>query len=438
VTFAVGSRDRGELELVAGAQHAHRLAEPSRLPTRRRRNSQSTVSPRRRPHNRVRAAAMEIRELYDHAACGLLVTDADGTIRVVNETFCRWTGFGRDELVGRRKLEELLTVGGRILHQSRWALLEKQGWVAEAKLDLVRADGEVKPMILNAVARSVAGTVRHEIAAFSAEDRHRYERELVEASRRAEELHTRSMETQRALVDVQTELDVQRRAAEERALLAEQMIGIVSHDLRNPLSTIQLSATVLKAQDLTPKQRNRVEAILRATSHGTRMIADLLDFTQARLGHGLRVDRAEIDPHAVVAQAVDDLRLAYPGRVLVLRTSGSGRAFVDAHRLAQLLGNLVRNAMTHGSPDGAVTVTSAIDERALTLSVHNAGAPIPAEQLPMLFEPMTRGKAGGEGIGLGLFIVREIARRHGGDVTARSSAEDGTTVEVVVPLQAPA
>jgi len=387
----------------------------------------------------VRAAAMDVRELYDHAACGLLVTDADGTIRVVNETFCRWTGFGRDELVGRRKLQELLTVGGGVLHQTHWALLlDKQGWVTEMQFDLVRADGEVKPMILNAVARAVDGTVRHEIAAFSAEDRHRYERELMEASRRAEELHTRSLETQRALVEVQTELDVQRRAAEERALFAEQMIGIVSHDLRNPLSTIQLSASVLKAHDLPPKQRNRVEAILRATSHGTRMIADLLDFTQARLGRGLRVERAEIDPHAIFGQAVDDLRLAYPSRTLVLRTSGSGRAFVDAHRLAQLLGNLVRNAMTHGSPEGAVTVISAIDERALTLSVHNAGAPIPAAQLPMLFEPMTRGKAGGEGLGLGLFIVREIARRHGGDVAARSSAEDGTTVEVVVPLQAPA
>ena len=378
------------------------------------------------------------RELYEHAACGLLVTDADGTIRVVNDTFCRWTGFRRDALVGSRKLQELLTVGARIFHQTHWApLLQIQGSVAEVKLDLVDAEGAVKPMILNAIARSSGGAIRHEIAAFGAEDRHRYERELLHARRRAEELHTRSMETQRALVDAQTELDVQRRTAEDRALFAEQMIGIVSHDLRNPLSTIQLSANVLKAQELTPKQRNRVEAILRATARSTRMIADLLDFTQARLGRGLRVDRAEIDPHAVIGQAVDDLRIAYPGRTLVLKTSGSGRAFADADRLAQLLGNLVGNAMTHGDPEGAVTVVSAIDAQSLKLSVHNAGPAIPAEQMPVLFEPMTRGTAKGEGIGLGLFIVREIARRHGGDVAARSSADAGTTVEAVVPLRAP-
>jgi sigma-B regulation protein RsbU (phosphoserine phosphatase) len=381
---------------------------------------------------------MDVRELYDHAACGLLVTDADGTIRVVNETFCRWTGFGRDELVGRRKLHELLTVGSRVLQQTHWALLDGQGSVAEVKLDLVLADGEVKPMILNAFARRTAGVVRHEIAAFGAEDRHRYERELMEARRKAEELHERSMQTQRALVAVQTELDVQRRAAEERALFAEQMIGIVSHDLRNPLSTIQLSATVLKAQELTPKQHKRVEAILRATSHGTRMISDLLDFTQARLGRGLRLERAEIDPHAVIGQAVDDLRVAHPGRALVLKTSGSGRMLADAQRLAQLLGNLVANAMTHGEAEGTVTVVAAIDERALTLSVHSTGAPIPAAQLPELFEPMTRGSSHGEGIGLGLFIVRAIARGHGGDVAVRSTAEDGTTVEVVVPLHADA
>ena len=164
----------------------------------------------------------DARELYDRAACGLLVTAADGTIVVVNDTFCRWIGLARDELVGRRKLQELLTVGARIFHQTHWApLLQMQGSVAEVKLDLVHAGGEIKPMILNAVSRTTDGVVRHEIAAFGAEDRHRYERELLHARRRAEELHTRSMETQRALVDAQAELDVQRRAAEDRALFAE-------------------------------------------------------------------------------------------------------------------------------------------------------------------------------------------------------------------------
>ena len=173
--------------------------------------------------------------LYDYAACGLLVTDADGTIRVVNDTFCQWTGHKRDDLIGKRRLQDLLTMGGRIFHQTHWApLLQIQGSVAEVKLDVVHASGEVKPMILNAVSRAHGNVVRHEIAAFGAEDRHRYERELLQARRRAEELHTRSVEAQRALVAAQAELDVQKQAAEDRALFAEQMVGIVSHDLRNP------------------------------------------------------------------------------------------------------------------------------------------------------------------------------------------------------------
>jgi sigma-B regulation protein RsbU (phosphoserine phosphatase) len=383
----------------------------------------------------------DVAELYDHAACGLLVTDADGTIRIVNATFCAWTGHARAELVGRRRLQDLLTVGARIFHQTHWApLLQIQGSVAEVKLDLIHASGEVKPMILNAIARSAGNGVRHEIAAFSAEDRHRYERELLQARRRAEELHTKGLEQQRALVSAQAELDLQKRSAEDRALLAEQMIGIVSHDLRNPLSTIQLSATVLKGHELSPKGRLRVEAILRATRQSTRLIGDLLVFTQARLGGGLRVQPREIEPHAVVAEALDDLRVSFPGRRLEHAIAGTGRAVADPDRLSQLLGNLVGNAMSHGDPGGAVTVSSTVDDRALGLTVHNHGPAIPPEQLPTLFDAMTRGSSSGglHGVGLGLFIVREIARAHGGSVTAQSTAEEGTTISVVLPAAAQA
>jgi sigma-B regulation protein RsbU (phosphoserine phosphatase) len=379
---------------------------------------------------------VDVEALYQHAACGLIVTADDGTIEVVNETFCLWIGHPREELVGRRRLQDLLTMGGRIFHQTHWVpLLRMQGSVAEVKLDLIHAGGAIKPMILNAVSRVVGGAVRHEIAAFSAEDRHRYERELMQARRRAEELHTASVEAQRALVKAQAELDEQKRAAEDRASFAEQMIGIVSHDLRNPLSAIQLSAAVLDRSELSPLQRGRVDAIVRATQRSNRLIGDLLDFTQARLGGGLRVDRREIDPHAVLAQALEDLRLSFPGRQIVHRTYGAGHCIADADRLGQLLGNLVSNAMTHGDPAGTVTVVSSIHERGLALSVHNTGRAIPEQSLPTLFDAMTRGdERGSGGVGLGLFIVREIAREHGGSVAARSSSEEGTTFEVTIPI----
>ncbi|HEX4233811.1 MAG TPA: PAS domain-containing sensor histidine kinase [Caldimonas sp.] len=380
-----------------------------------------------------------VAQLYDRAACGLLVTDADGTIRIVNATFCQWTGHARQDLIGRRRLQDLLTMGARLVHQTHWApLLQGQGSVAEVELDLIDASGVVKPMILNAVARPVGDVVRHEIAAFGAEDRHRHERELEQARSRAEELHTRSIESQRALVSAQAELDLQKRAAEDRALLAEQMIGIVSHDLRNPLSTIQLSATVLKAHELTPKGRERVEAILRATRQSARLIGDLLDFTQARLGGGLRIRLREIEPHSVLALAIDDLRIAFPGRRLVHAMVGAGNCVADPERLAQLLGNLVSNAIVRGDPAGAVTVTSTVDDRCLRLDVHNTGLVIQDELLPTLFDATTRGRPSdaAHGAELGLFIVREIARAHGGSVTARSSVAKGTTFAAVLPRAA--
>jgi sigma-B regulation protein RsbU (phosphoserine phosphatase) len=240
------------------------------------------------------------------------------------------------------------------------------------------------------------------------------------------------------LLSARAELAVQKQIADDRALLVEQMIGIVSHDLRNPLSTIQLSATVLKAHELTPKGRERVEAILRATKRSAQLIGNLLDFTQARLGSGLRVRPRAIDPHSVVAQAIDDLRVAFPGR-LKHSTLGAGQCSADPDRLAQLLGNLVSNAAVYGDPAGTVTVTSIVDDEQLRLSVHNTGPAIPADQLPTLFDAMTRGNASdaSRSAGLGLFIVREIARAHGGTVTAQSSPAQGTTVGVTLPRAAP-
>jgi sigma-B regulation protein RsbU (phosphoserine phosphatase) len=374
--------------------------------------------------------------LFDNAPCGLLVTSEDGTIRLVNRTFCDWVGHDRAALVDRRKLQELLTMGGRIFHQTHWApLLRIQGTIAEVKLDLMHRDGHAIPMIMNAARRQGDGAVRHEVAVFVAEDRHRYEREFIDARKRAEELLRKEREAQQALAAAQVELDRQHAAAVDRAAFAEQMVGIVSHDLRNPLMTVQMSAAVLARGELTPRQHRSVEAITNAVSRSKRLIDDLLDFTQARIGGGLSVAPTELDLHAFVAQSVADLGPLFAGRRLVHVARGSGRCMADEDRLAQLLGNLVTNAMTYGDPAGTVEVTSSVGALEFVLAVHNDGAPIPPEALPTLFDAMTRGERRGSGhsVGLGLFIVREIARAHGGRVAATSSAAEGTTFAATLP-----
>lgn len=297
-----------------------------------------------------------------------------------------------------------------------------QGSISEVKLDVRHSGGATIPMVINAIRREERGVMVHEIAAFVARDRDKYERELLQARRRLE-----------VLVAEATRLQAEAR---DRATFAEQMIGIVSHDLRNPLSIIAMGTALLVRGDTTAAQRQLLARIGRAGDRASRLISDLLDFTQARLGGGLSVDRKPADLHAAVHDALDGLALAHPGRAVHHARAGAGACSVDVNRLAQVIGNLVANAMTYGDPGVPVTVTSAVHAETFTVAVHNAGPPIPADVQATLFEPMTRGTvAGGEhrSVGLGLFIVRSIARAHGGDVSVTSAAPAGTTFTAELP-----
>ena len=367
--------------------------------------------------------SQEARELLDDAACGLIQTADDGTLLRANRTFCQWLGLSPAALIGQRRFQDLLTMGGRIFHQTHWApLLRMQGSISEVKLELVHADGSKIPMVLNAIRRPQAGATVHEIAAYVAHDRDRYERELLRSRER--------------LQDLVTEATRHEAEAKDRAVFAEQMIGIVSHDLRNPLAAVHMAAAVLARGELSPAQQRLIGSITRSTERATRLIADLLDFTQARLGTGLPVERRPIDLHETVAEAVDELRLLYPERTLEFRRTGGGACTADANRLIQLLGNLVSNAMSYGAAEAAVTVHATIEPASFAISVHNLGPSIAPETQATLFQPMTRGApeaSAARSVGLGLFIVHEIARAHGGSTFVRSTPEAGTTVGAAFP-----
>jgi phosphoserine phosphatase RsbU/P len=291
-------------------------------------------------------------------------------------------------------------------------------------------------MVLNALRRSIDGRVFHELALFVAEDRNQYERELLAARKRAEELLVQQRAVELALKESQAELHRQKLTAEDRALFAEQMVGIVSHDLRNPLSAIQLSALLLARGALAPQQQKAVERIRNSSERAQRLIADLLDFTVVKIGRGLTMTLAPIDLHKLVADAADELRLTFADRALEHHRVGEGACRADADRLTQAIGNLVANAMTYGVADRTVTIASRIDADAFTVEVHNEGHPIDPARIAGLFDPMTRGvgaRNSGRSVGLGLFVVREIARAHGGEVAGTSTAEDGTTFSIRLP-----
>ncbi len=241
--------------------------------------------------------------------------------------------------------------------------------------------------------------------------------------------------------EVQARQEALRLAEEERGLrdFEQQLIGIVSHDLRNPLSAILMAVHVLRRQGpRDPRVVQSLNLIQQSTERSVRMVHDLLDFTQARLGGGIRLERAPVDIHQVSRLVVGELRASHPERLVLLEQQGDTLGEWDGDRLAQVVSNLVSNAVKYSPPDSAVTVRTVGGQEDVLLEVHNGGDPIPSEALPRLFQPLQRAADGGAGhedrsVGLGLYIVEHIVRAHGGQVQVTSRPDAGTTFRVLLP-----
>ncbi|WP_426756631.1 PAS domain-containing sensor histidine kinase [Myxococcus sp. Y35] len=238
-----------------------------------------------------------------------------------------------------------------------------------------------------------------------------------------------------AMQDV-TERRATEQEAKRRAEFEQLLIGIVSHDLRNPLSAISMSATAMLRRDgLDERHRKGVSRILSSAERATRMLRDLLDFTQARLGGGIPLQPRRVDLHELTRHVVEEVRLARPERTLELECRGDGHGLWDADRLAQVITNLVNNALNYSPERCAVRVRTHGVRDSVLLTVHNQGGPIDPELRTRLFEPMKRPERKGSrgGLGLGLFIVKHIVDAHGGTVRVHSTEQDGTTFMVRLP-----
>lgn len=226
--------------------------------------------------------------------------------------------------------------------------------------------------------------------------------------------------------------------AGEAAILRDQFIAVLGHDLRNPLAAIQAGTTLLKATPLNDRAKMVVGQMEASGHRMERLIADVLDFARGRLGGGVPLAlQAEALLHDVIEQVVDELRAAWPDRTIVSDISISRPVSCDPDRVAQLLSNLVSNALTHGAPEGEVHVHAACEGELFEVSVTNSGDPIPDHALPNLFKPFTRPRNNEPqaGLGLGLYIASQIARGHAGSLDAESTAER-TRFRFVMPVRA--
>jgi signal transduction histidine kinase len=229
------------------------------------------------------------------------------------------------------------------------------------------------------------------------------------------------------------EVATMRRQGEFR----ERFMGILGHDLRNPLQAVVFTtAALLRREDTTAGQAQLLQRINGSASRMGRMIADLLDVTRVRLGGGLPIDPAPARLDDIARQVVDELQAAKPGRIVELSATDV-RGTWDADRIAQVLSNLVGNALDHSPPDRPVRVRVRRDSAGAILAVSNEGEPIAPEALPTIFVPFVRSapsmRAGG--LGLGLFIAQQIVEAHGGTLTVVSAPGEGTTFTAWLPAR---
>lgn len=222
-----------------------------------------------------------------------------------------------------------------------------------------------------------------------------------------------------------------RQDAESTTRFAEMFVGMLGHDLRNPLNAVAMTARLLKRKG--GADAKAVDRILSSAERMSNMVAQLLDLTRSRLAGGINIDKKPIHLAEVVNEAVEELRLVYPQRSIRCEVRGDDRTLGDQGRLAQVVSNLVGNAVEHGDPNLPVTVGLTANADRLVLVVQNGGPPIPEELLRVIFDPFRRTTARGElakGLGLGLFISQQIVLAHGGDIDVRSTAEEGTIFTV--------
>ena len=230
------------------------------------------------------------------------------------------------------------------------------------------------------------------------------------------------------------QLERQRMQLAETLRLNETFVAAVGHDLRNPLNAILTAAQLLEMT--ATDDRTRLTAS-RLRSSGKRMSAiidDLFDLARVRLGGGLTIEPGETDLLAIAQRVVTEHQQVHPRRAFDVHPSGDLRGEWDERRLEQVLSNLIGNALRHGARDSVIAIRLDGAGEEVTFSVHNRGT-IPPDILPALFDPFRSGreKASREGLGLGLFIVRQVIEAHGGSVEVTSTEQDGTTVGIRLP-----
>jgi sigma-B regulation protein RsbU (phosphoserine phosphatase) len=352
---------------------------------------------------------------------GYVYADPDGKITCVNARFAKWLNIEADALIGS-SISDHLPVSGKVYFQTHLApLLKMQGHFDEVALELAPVGGVRIPVLVSGIEHvDEAGTPQFiRLAFLPSIERRKYERNLVLAktSATADAIRLRQLNA---------ELDGKISEERETAALREQFIAVLGHDLRNPLAAIDGALRLIRKTPLNERATTIAEMVQMSMARMASLIDDVMDLARGRLGGGLELKKSMADLAPVLEHAVQELRITWPGREIQTSFVLPNPIPCDAKRLAQLLSNLLANAITHGASDGAIVIRAFEDGENFELSISNKGEPIPPAALDRLFQPFTREdvRPSQQGLGLGLYIASQIASAHQGTLTVDSSTAE--------------
>jgi PAS domain S-box-containing protein len=362
-------------------------------------------------------------ELYEQAPCGYLSTLPDGTIVRVNDTFIEWTGASRDVLLAGTKFQTLLTIGSRIYYETHYApLLRMQGFANEIALEVVRDDGRILPVLVNSrQKRDAAGTpLFNRITLFDSTDRRRYERELLLARRKAEQV------------------------AKDKA----DLLAMLSHDIRNPLNALMGVVQLLERSELSDSQRRSVRLLKSSSENMLTLLNHVLELSKAESSSFALVE-APFSLPAVVDDVVSAFEPAAREKNLVIRSAIADNVppglVGDPVAIRQILSNLVGNAVKFTS-SGSVTVAvetrqAGTDAVTLAVAVSDTGIGIASDEIDRIFNEFTQASYETAmrfgGTGLGLTITRRLLALYGSAVQVASVPGEGSTFSFTLRLPLP-
>ncbi|MDB6062734.1 MAG: hypothetical protein JWM78_2837 [Verrucomicrobiaceae bacterium] len=374
--------------------------------------------------------------LFEHAACGLLVTANDGLVIRANATFCTWVGCSAEDIVGKRMFPSFLTMGGRVFQQTHWQpLLHMQGSVAEVKVDLVHSDGRTLPMMINVVRRQHGSVFMTEMALVIVTDRQKYERELLAARRKAEQALIERAYAEEKLHETNAQLS----KTDQRK---DEFLATLAHELRNPLAPIGNVVEILRAKDSNDSELQWARDVLECQlTQITHLVDDLLEISRITQGK-LELRKEHLDLSAAMLAAMESagpLVRRQAHELIVNLPAAPIRLDADPTRLTQMLLNLLNNAAKYTPVGGKIWLSAERQGSEAVLTVRDSGIGIAAEHLDSVFDMFSQLAPALErsqgGLGVGLALVRGLVTLHAGTISARSEGfGKGSTFEIRLPL----